>query len=80
MTKGEFCKLLESGRNAYQKAEQKTQIIYSRIEEDFEDIDLSEISTGAEDADNVNDAITCYLQYGEYTPEQIWEELNSRIE
>ena len=80
LTKSEFCRLLDNGRKAYQKAEEKTRIVYSRIDENFEDIDLSEIKTSAENSDNVNDAITCYMQYGEYTPEQIWEELNNRIE
>lgn len=79
LNKSEFCKLLESGRKAYQKAEEKTQTIYNRIEENFRDVDLSEINTNAENADSVNDAISCYMQYGEYSPEQIWEELNNNI-
>ena len=37
-----------------------------------------ELPTNAENADTVEDAICCYIQYGEYSPENIWKEITSR--
>ena len=37
-----------------------------------------ELPTNAENADTVEDAICCFIQYGEYSPENIWKEITSR--
>lgn len=37
-----------------------------------------ELPTNAKNADTVEDAICCYIQYGEYSPENIWKEITSR--
>lgn len=62
---------------AYEKASKFTQKAMSILEESYPDIDFDEIPSKAENADTISDAITCYMQFGEYTPEQIWEEIKS---
>lgn len=36
---------------------------------------LSDIPSNAENADNLEEAIHCYMQYGEYDPDLLWDEL-----
>ena len=33
------------------------------------------LPSNAENADNLEEAILCYMQYGEYDPDELWEEL-----
>lgn len=76
MTKSEFIKKMESARKAYKKAEEKERQIFDELEKQFPRIDLEmDCISNAENADNAKDAITCYLQYGEYYPDMIWDEL-----
>ena len=75
MTKSEFIKTMNSARNSFIKAEEKEQKLFEKLEEEFFGLDLSNCISDAENAENVQEAITCFLQYGEYTPEKIWEEI-----
>ena len=36
---------------------------------------LSDIPSNAENADNLEEAIQCYIQYGECDPDLLWGEL-----
>lgn len=77
MTKTEFKKLLERGRKARIKADEITQELFNKLEEDMglRSSVLSDIPSNAENADNLEEAIQCYMQYGEYDPDLLWEEL-----
>ena len=77
MTKSEFKKIVEKGRKAYVKAEDITQELFIKIEEELgigKDI-ISDIPTNSPNADNIEEAICCYMQYGEYDTGSLWEEL-----
>ena len=52
----------------------------SIIQEIFDELpnECLELPTDAENADTVEDAICYYIQYGEYSPENIWKEITSR--
>ena len=75
MQKTEFIRLMQSARNAIIKAEKIERKLFDAIEEEFENIDFGKVETDAENADNIFDAITCFITYGEYSPEQIWNEM-----
>ena len=77
MTKSEFKKLLERGRKAYIKAELITNELFDKLEQDMglRTSILSDIPSNAENADNLEEAIQCYMQYGEYDPDLLWDEL-----
>ena len=77
MTKSEFKKLLERGRKAYIKAELITNELFDKLEQDMglRTSILSDIPSNAENADNLEEAIQCYMQYGEYDSDLLWDEL-----
>lgn len=77
MTKSEFKKFLERGRNAHVKAESITNELFDKLEQDMglRTLILSDIPSNAENADNLEEAIQCYMQYGEYDPDLLWDEL-----
>lgn len=75
MTKSEFIRKIESAKKAYDKAQEKEQQLFNALAEQFPRMDLENCVSNAENADNVKDAITCYLQCGEYVPEMIWDEI-----
>jgi hypothetical protein len=75
MNKSEFIRLMNSARGAYIRAESKEQQIFEKLEETFPRLYLDNYVTNAEDADNIQEAISCYLQYGEYSAEEIWNEI-----
>ena len=63
MTKTEFKKLSERGRNAHIKADSITQELFNKLEEDMglRCSVLSDIPSNAETADNLEEAILCYM-------------------
>lgn len=77
MTKTEFKKLLERGRKAHIKADEITRELFNKLKEDMglRSSVLSDIPSNAENANNLEEAIQCYMQYGEYDPDSLWEEL-----
>lgn len=77
MTKSEFKRILQRGRNAYIKAEKITQELFDKLEKDMglREIILDDIPSNAENAENITEAICCYMQYGEYDADSLWEEL-----
>lgn len=77
MTKSEFKKLLERGRKANIKAELITNELFDKLEQDMglRTSILSDIPSNAENADNLKEAIQCYMQYGEYDSDLLWDEL-----
>ena len=75
MTKSEFVKVVESCRKAYAKASEKEEQLFAKLESEFNGLDLEDCPSNAENADNVKEAIACYMLYGEYEPEEIWNEI-----
>ena len=77
MTKSEFKKLLERGRKAHIKAELITNELFDKLEQDMglRTSILSDIPSNSENADNLKEAIQCYMQYGEYDSDLLWDEL-----
>lgn len=77
MTKNEFKKILERGRNANLKAERITNELFEKIERDLgiRSNVLSDIPTNSENALNLEEALQCYMRYGEYDIDSLWEEL-----
>lgn len=74
ITKSEFCRKM--------KALRKKQIsLNDQMADLFESVmaigvDLN-VASEASQADNIGDAISCYISYGEYFPEKIWEEMKN---
>ena len=75
MNKSEFIRKMESAKKAYDKAQEKEQQLFDALAEQFPRMDLEDCVSNAENADNVKEAIACYLQYGEYIPDMIWDEI-----
>lgn len=70
-------KLLEDARRAELRAKSKEARIFTELE--YMKIDLS-LPTNAENADNLEEAICCFLQYGEYSLENILREIQDASE
>lgn len=62
-------------RNAFLSAQKKESEIFNLIDDTFGRIDLQHVPTEAENSENLHEAISCYLQYGEYDIDSIWNEL-----
>lgn len=75
LTKEEFKLKIRQVRNAYIRAKNKEDELYDLIDNEYHSIDLSDIPTNAENASNLHEAISCYLSYGEYDIDSLWEEL-----
>lgn len=80
MTKSEFKKLMERSRNYAIKMQETSALIREQIEETFEGVVLCEADTNSYNAENLEQAIECYIQYGEYDIDSLWQELkNAKI-
>lgn len=66
---------LEEARKRFIQAEKAEEYLRDTISLFCEDEDLSKIPTKAENADNLEEAINRFLQYGEYNISGIVEEL-----
>ena len=71
----EFKRMMQSARNAYIKADEKMQEVLKKISEELPDMVLAEFTTSAENAENFEEAILCFIQYGEYNIKALWDEL-----
>lgn len=63
---------LKKARKASQKADKELQNVYEILENMC--IDL-ETATNAENANNLEEAVNCYVQYGEYSVNGLVEEI-----
>ena len=75
MTKNEFVKKIEAAREAYKWAQLLEESLFEELKTSFENIDLEDAKSSAENAENIKDAICCYLSYGEYSPGEIWNDI-----
>lgn len=73
MKKVDFIKKCNQAREHVLKMNSIMQEIFDELTNE-----CLELPTDAENADTVEDAICCYIQYGEYNPEDIWKEITSR--
>ena len=69
----DIIKEIEKARQYAIKSQKQTDKVFNEL--DKLDIDLDEIPSEAENADNLSDAISCYIDYGEFGIENIREEL-----
>lgn len=76
MSKEKFIREMEKCRKAYENAGTILDRIMEKVADEFE-IDLSHIESDAENASNIEEAIYCFVQYGEYDAEYIWKELEA---
>lgn len=56
-----------------------TTMVFNLISELNDNVDLEDIATGAENADNLEEAICCYIDYGEYTIDELIAEITSAV-
>lgn len=75
----EFEKMMKSARNAFIKANEKMREVLNRIGEELDGEDLTDYKTYAENADNFEEAVLCFLQYGEYSIRELWDELGEHL-
>lgn len=75
MERKEFIKSMKTCRKTFERAIEREAKIFEEMEDAFPELNLNNCVTFAENSDNIQDAISCYLQYGEYSPEKIWEDL-----
>lgn len=68
-----FLKLLDHARHKHNQAYNAEYKLFSYLES--KGISLDTIQTGAPNADNLGEAISCYLHYGEYTEEDLAREV-----
>jgi hypothetical protein len=54
---------LQKARNACKRADEELRKVYNILEDMCIDLD---VTTNAENADNLEQAVNCYVQYGEY--------------
>lgn len=70
MRKDEFIKKCENARELQIKMDNIMNEIYDQLQSE-----TLELPSEAENADNIGDAISCYIHYGEYDLESIWHEI-----
>ena len=66
---------IQEAKRAQTSADQALELVYNTIFTLFDDVNLAEIPTEAENADNLEQAISCYVQYGEYDIEKLVDEI-----
>jgi hypothetical protein len=68
-------RLLRNARKAQKNAEESSNMVYQVLEDMC--IDLGATSR-AENAENLNEAISCYILYGEYTHKDLLSEIREQ--
>ncbi len=66
---------LQAARNAQKIADQRLRAVFEELENLC--IDPSEHPTAAENATTLEEAISCYVQYGEYTRSGLFREIKA---
>lgn len=75
----DFKNLLNNARERYKVAQVAEEQLFDYITNSYPDLQLECVSTEAENAENLEEAITCYINYGEYTIDEIWSELKKNV-
>lgn len=71
----EFEIALKSARRKSKTAQKAERLVFTLLDDMC--IDADRIPSEAENADNLADAITCYLQYGEFSLSKLMREIRS---
>lgn len=74
-TRDKISNSIERTRELFLRAEEEQRKTMGLLSNSFPGIDFAECKTMAENADNLEEAINCYIQYGEYSIESILDEL-----
>lgn len=75
LTMDELRKLLKKAKTAYEKAQAAEVAVFEALDDMC--IDL-EVKTGAENAENLGEAVACYLNYGEYDAKSLLAEIRAQ--
>lgn len=78
LRENDFKKLLNDARECYTKANDAMTKAFEEINAAMPDVELSEVSTMAENASNLEEGILCYMQYGESDVDTLWYDLTHR--
>lgn len=70
-------KLLKKARAAQVRADEALRRVFLVLEDMCLDLDAP---TDAENADNLDDAVSCYIQYGEYSIAGLIKEIKAQYE
>jgi len=68
---------IERARAAYVRYEKAERAVFQAIEDGTGITDLSDFSSNAENAPNIEQAIACYIAHGEYGVDNILDELEA---
>ena len=71
----EIEKLLKKARNANQKADAALRNVFEALEDICIELDAP---TGAENADDLEQAINCYVHYGEFNLKDLMKEIREQ--
>jgi len=74
LNKTEFTWKMHQCRNYYKKIDEITRGLFNSIDKEL-NMDLEMVPFDATNADNLSDAILCYMQYGEDDPLRIWKKI-----
>ncbi|MCI6468146.1 hypothetical protein A8806_110142 [Faecalicatena orotica] len=69
--------LIQEAKRDQERANKSAELVFNTINDIFNNPDLQKIPTGAENAENLEEAIACYIQYGEYDIQGIIKELET---
>lgn len=75
MDEKELKRLLKRARDYKIKSEMAERELFGYIAAHTDDMDLSDVEFRAENSDNLEEAITCHIQYGESDSSNIVEKL-----
>lgn len=75
MKKEEFIKKCKQARDYTAKAQELTREIFNALSDE-----CVEKPTKTLLAETIGEAITCYIEYGEYNPNDIWHEITHTTE
>lgn len=79
MTDNKKLQLLRAGIQTAKELQDKASVALDLIYKALDDlgIDPANIKTDAENADNLSDAISCYVSYGEYSIDGLMKEIRA---
>lgn len=70
-------KLLQQARKKSREADEALRTVYAILEDNYVDLD---VDTGAENTDTLEEAINCFVQYGEYGLTNVLKEIRQQLD
>lgn len=68
---------MQEARKTQAVADEALTLVYDTINKLYENVDLTKVPTCAENAENLEEAINCFVSYNEYTIEDLIEEIEN---